>query len=241
MKAPRLLLTAIALAFASTLSAAPDPQEILNRYANAVGGEKAIRAIKSREISGEFKMPAMNLAAKMSVKAKAPNLYLSKVEIEGAGTFIDGFDGKTAWNVNPMAGGLREKSAIEMPRAKRQADFYRDAELFKQYASWKVLEPATINGKPAKVLEGKGDDGATDKLHFDDESGLLVRIISSFTDAEGPKTMTTNIGDYRAVDGVKVAHKIEGSDGAGLEFVIEYTSVKTGVEIPDSVFKMEGK
>lgn len=241
MKFPRIARAAVALAFVSTLSAATDPQEILHRYANALGGEKSIRAVKTREITGEFKMPAMNLAAKMSVQAKAPNLYLSKVEFDGVGTFIDGFDGKTAWNVNPMAGGLREKSAIELPRAKRQADFYRDAELFKQYASWKVLEPTTINGKPANVLEGKGEDGATDTLHFDDESGLLVRIISNYTDAEGAKTLTTNLGDYRAVDGVKVAHKIEGSDGAGLEFVIEYASVKTGGEIPDSVFKMEGK
>jgi len=240
MNLPRLVSLTLTLAFISTASAAADPQAIINRYVAALGGEKSIRAVKTREISGEFKMPAMNVTGKLSVQAKAPNLYLSKVEIDGAGTFIDGFDGKTAWNVNPMAGGLREKSAAELPRAKRQADFYRDADLFKQYTSWKVIEPATVNGKPVKVLEGKDDQGTTDKLHFDDETGLLVRTVSNFTDNEGPKTVTTNISDYRAVEGVKVPHKLESSDG-NFEFVIEYAAVKTGIEIPDSVFKMEAK
>jgi hypothetical protein len=175
---------------------------------------------------------------KLTIQQKAPNHYYSRVVIEGVGTFFEGYDGKTAWTDNPMAGGLREKSGTEVATAKRQAEFHRDADLFKQYETWKVLEPATVNGTAVKVLEGKDANGFTDILYFADDTGLLVRQVSSFKDDQGPKTITTDISDYRTADGIKIPCRMAGNDGAGFEFVIEITSFKHGLDLPDSTFKM---
>jgi hypothetical protein len=111
MKTQAFVSTLNFCVIASTAIGAGSSSEIFDRHVEASGGRKAVEKIKSREIAATLTMPALGMTGELLIQAKAPNLYFSRVSIEGVGTFLDGFDGKIAWTDNPMMGGLNERRA----------------------------------------------------------------------------------------------------------------------------------
>jgi zinc protease len=219
---------------ASAASAAmPRADEILNRYADAVGGRASWRKLTSRQSIGTIDVPGMNLSGTVEIHEKAPDKMLSVVTISGA-VFRQGFDGTVAWADDPQ-NGMREETGAELAETRRDADFYLPIDLRSLYAKFAVTGKEKIGERDVYILDASSAQGDPDKMYFDLQTGLLVRDVSLHHTPEGVGKYQDDLSDYREVDGIKLPFTIHQTS-ADSEFTIQWTEVRHNIPLDDSQF-----
>ncbi|MCI0660472.1 MAG: hypothetical protein L0220_05305 [Acidobacteria bacterium] len=222
-------------ASSTSTEALPSVDEILEKYIKAVGGKQAIEKITTRAVKGTFEIEAMNVTADFENYLKAPNKTAMILTIPNFGTFTNIFDGTNGWKVNPMEGGLRELSGRELSEMKRDSDFHSELNFKKNFPKMSVKGKEKAGSYDAYVIDAIPPEGPAEKLYFDVVTGLLVRQDGERESSQGATQAETYFDDYKAVDGVKVAHSIK-SVMPMMTFVIKFTEVKQNAPIDDAKF-----
>lgn len=212
----------------------PTAREIVARYEKALGGREANEKIKSWTTKGTVELSPMGARGTFETIASAPNRLLNKVHLEGLGDIINGFDGTTAWTINPLQGS-RELTGTELLQTKFSSDFYRNVALEKQYPKMEVTGIEKVNGKDAYVVVGTPEGLPASTMYFDTASGLLVRTDDTFVSPEGKQPVSLFIEEMKQVDGVMVPSKMRTKLPA-FEMTMTVSDIKSGPEIPASQF-----
>lgn len=93
-----------------------------------------------------------------------------------------------------------------------------------------------MNGHDTYVLEAAlAEGGKADKLYFDSNSGLPVRLISEHHSPQGTAQFVEDFNDYRRVDGVMLPFAITQTGGDS-SFVVKIAEVRHDAELDDSEF-----
>jgi hypothetical protein len=92
-----------------------------------------------------------------------------------------------------------------------------------------------VGGQDAYVIEAVSTEGIMQKIFFDTQSGLIVRVDMEAETAQGKMSVTSLYSDYRDVDGIKLPFTVEQKSSA-IEFIIKLDSVKHNVEVADTKF-----
>jgi hypothetical protein len=211
----------------------PSADELIAKYVQANGGKDAIQKVTSRQSVGTISIPAMNMSGTIELHEKAPNKMLAVVVLAGA-AFRQGFDGEKGWADDPQ-NGLRELAGSELDETRRQADFYHALDLHKLYSKLEVTGAEKVGDHNTYVVSASNGDGEPDKMYFDAQSGLPVRIVSQRHTPEGAMTVQEDLSDYREVDGVKIPFTVDQSTPQGA-FTIKLTEVHDNVTFDDSQF-----
>jgi hypothetical protein len=196
----------------------PVPQElpgagnVLRRYINAIGGEAALRSMRSLRMIGHENFPTGEggLEAKdvrVEIDEKAPNL---RVVHYTSSTFssAEGFDGRQGWSLSPK-GICSPLSAPYQERAARAANFYESADFTKEYAQVLTTGTETVDGHRTYVVLAFPFHESPETLYFDATSGLLIRRISILRTEFGSLPFSTTYSDYRTIfHGVKLPFKM---------------------------------
>jgi outer membrane lipoprotein-sorting protein len=196
----------------------PSVDEILNKYAQAIGGEQAARKVTSRMITATQDVPTgaggrMPVQAQVEIYQKAPNLVLNVYHTDKV-TISDGFDGATSWAQN-MRGAVTSDSGIDLARAQRNADFYLGLDFKREYTRLAVAGTEKVNSRDVYVLVGTVQGGGPDRLYFDTQTGLLLRRLTLQPTPFGSTPTETDYDDYRdAGSGVKVPFMIRTTPGS---------------------------
>jgi hypothetical protein len=213
---------------------APSVDEIVNHYVEAVGGRAAWQKLKSRVSMGTIEVTSANLSGTVIIHEKAPSKILTIIIIGGS-AFRQGFDGTVGWAEDPQ-NGLREQSDAELAETRRQADFYSPLDLRDHYSKLTFLDAEKVGDHNTYVLEAAlPESGQPDKLYFDAQSGLPVRLVSQHHSPEGVSQFEENFSDYREVDGVTLPFTITQAGGDS-EFVVRISEVQHNVQLEDSQF-----
>lgn len=213
----------------------PTVKEILAKYVQAIGGREAFEKLKTRVSKGTQEIPAAGVKGTLEIYAAAPNKFFNKSNIAGIGEFLDSFDGKNAWTINPIQGS-RDKSGEELAQAKLAYNFYRDINLDKIYPKMELKGTEKVGANDAYVVVATPPDNLpTETFYFDVKSGLLVRQDATLITPEGKTPTKTFYEDVREVDGVKLPFKIR-TLLPQFEVVITTTEVKHNVAVEDAMF-----
>jgi len=223
----------------------PPVDEILSKYAQAIGGEPNVRKITSRMITATQDVPTGNggrmpVQAQVEIYQKTPNLVLNVYHTDKF-TISDGFDGTTSWAQNPR-GIVTTDSGIDLARAKRNADFYPGLDLKREYTRLTVTGTEKVNNRDAYVLVGIVPGAGPDRLYFDTQTGLLLRRLALQPTPFGSTPTEVDYDDYRdAGSGVKLPFVIRttpGSAGAVLAVssTIRIQKVEENAQIDGSKF-----
>jgi zinc protease len=213
----------------------PSADQILARYVKAIGGREAWKKLNSRLSIGTIEVPAMNVSGMVEMHEKAPNKMLATITVAGA-TYRQGFDGTVGWSDDPRD-GLRQQTGIELEEAKRDSDFYHPLDLHQIYSKFTVTGTEKIDDRTAYLVEATPPQGEADKLYFDVDSGLVIRIVSLHHLPEGVVVFQEDISNYQEIDGIKLPFTVRQSS-AESEFVIQFTELKHNVEFDDAQFAM---
>jgi hypothetical protein len=212
----------------------PTVQEILAKYVQAIGGRAANEKIKSRTMKGTIELAPMGVKGTFESFAAAPGKSLTKMSLTGIGDIIEGYDGTTAWSVNPISGN-RDKQGVELAQNALTYNFYREINLDKLYQKMELKGVEKVGSDDAYVISATRGNLPSETFYFSAKNGLMVRQDITLETPEG-KTPTKNFfEDFRDVDGVKLAFKTR-STLPQFEVITIYSEIKHNAAIADTKF-----
>lgn len=238
------LLSLVLLPVLAGIASAQTADEVVDKYLSAIGGREALSKLTSRKATGTVTVstPGGDLSGPIETYAKVPNksravtrLDLSALGATGELVVEQLFDGKTGYALNSMQGDS-EVSPRQL-ETMRNNIFPSPLLAYKEAGTkLEVLPRVKVNGRDAIVLQATAKSGWTSRLFFDAETYLIVRTVTTTTAPTGEDVeQTTDLSDYRAVDGVKVAFMIVNSNA--LQTVsIKLDKVEHNVAIDDAMF-----
>jgi hypothetical protein len=214
----RSLFLFLIVTFFSLAAVAQSPNKILSQSGKAFGGEKALKAIRSRQATGKITRLSDGASGNYLAQSQAPNFYAESFDLNGF-EIASGYNGKSGWTRNSKD-GLRTLTGETSRDFQAEAVFKNSRWLNYKQDKAKItsLNQIGVNGKTANVLLLTTAKGATIKLFFDIAGNLLLREeISS-----GANLKTFDYGDYRQVGGVFEPFSIKANvDGETYEIKLD--------------------
>jgi tetratricopeptide (TPR) repeat protein len=209
----------------------PTVSQLLENYVNALGGAPAISAIHSRVQTGVATVA--DKASPVEVFTESPNKRAFVRHFpEGDNSTV--FDGHSAWltlsdhRVRDLEGSAADNSRMD-------ADLQLPLHLQQFFSDLRVEYPETIGSRQAHALYAIQDGRPIAKFYFDEQSGLLVRLVRYGPSAFGDNPTQTDYSDYRDVDGVKVPFHLILSEPQATT-VVQFNNIEQNVLIKEAVF-----
>jgi hypothetical protein len=98
---------------------------------------------------------------------------------------------------------LREMEAADLDAARMDADIQFPLHIKRLFADLSVEYPERIGDREVYVISGTREGRPAVKLYFDEQSGLLVRLVRYAESPLGRVPTQLDFDDYRNVDGVE--------------------------------------
>jgi hypothetical protein len=240
MTARRMLPHWIAgISLAATLPAAaadlPTADQVFAQHRAAIGGE-AIDKVKNAAYEFSFSMPSMGLATTGKAYQLFPGKAYMMIDLAAVGVtnHEEGVSDGVAWQNSPQA-GLRMLDGMEKRMALQRAQL-------DPFSGWKELwqkaetvAQETIGEEPCYKVVLTPAEGSPVSAWFATKTGMLVQM--EVPVPQMGASVMVKPSDYRAVDGVTMAHHID-QEGP-MPITIEYTRVRFNVDdIPPGRFDL---
>jgi zinc protease len=214
-------------------AAPPTAEQLITKYVRAIGGRAAIEKVRSRVTIGTMD-PGEGTLLTMELSEKAPDKFLSVVDLPGLGTVKQGFDGKVGWDSTPNQ-GVQELTGAMLVAVRRNSQFYRWLRMKELFGKLEVGGTTKVGDRQTYVMEATPSEGHAEKFYFDTETGLLLKRDFKLDTPEGVITFETFYDDYRDVDGIKIPFTLRrvGPDSV---LILKFTEIKQNVELDDARF-----
>ena len=201
---------------------------VIDAYVAAIGGDKAVKSVKSIAYTGSTTIPQAPMPLSYSSKMDSKGRMMTELSMAGMGSIMKQVvNGNTGYMM--QQGQKKVLEGEELAKMKESAVLFNETLLAtKTGVTISGIEP--INGSDAYAVV----DGDT-TYYFDVKSGL--KTAESSTEEQGGQKMTrvTNFNDYRAVKGVKVPFNTIMN--VGFELDIKMSDVKINEDVSDADFQ----
>jgi zinc protease len=200
-------------------------KSVLDNYISAIGGEKAVKSVKTIAMVGSTVIPQAPSPLTFTSKADAQG----KLNVElamGTMSIMKQVVNETSAYVLQQ-GQRKDFEGTELAEMKDSAILFPELQLaIKEGVTLDGIE--TINGTDAYAIK----DGKT-TLYYDVTTGL--KLADAKTIDQGGKSITqvTNFSDYREVKGVKVPFNIIQNVGFELDIKMSDIKINEGVTAAD--------
>ena len=201
---------------------------VIDAYVAAIGGDKAVKSVKSIAYTGSTTIPQAPMPLSYSSKIDSKGRMMIELSMAGMGSIMKQVvNGNTGYMM--QQGQKKVLEGEELAKMKESAVLFNETLLAtKTGVTISGIEP--MNGSDAYAVV----DGDT-TYYFDVKSGL--KTAESSTEEQGGQKMTrvTNFNDYRAVKGVKVPFNTIMN--VGFELDIKMSDVKINEDVSDADFQ----
>ncbi|MBE1615416.1 insulinase family protein [Flavobacterium sp. SaA2.13] len=195
---------------------------VMADYIKAIGGEKAVSAVKSLSLSASGSVQGMRL--EVSKKVSIDNKLVESMSVMGQGGKRV-FNGTTGYQTGQ--GQKMDLEADEIAELKKYA--YPIPELkLKDDANLKISGIETINGSEAYAIT----DGER-TMYYDVKTSLKVAKSESVEGPNGQMVLVTPYSDYRDVKGIKIPFKTALNIGIEVELTVNEAKINEGVTDAD--------
>jgi photosynthetic reaction center cytochrome c subunit len=208
----------------------PPADQLLDKYLSAIGGAAALQKVTSRVEKG--KIDAAGHQFPIEVDAKAPDKRISVMHMPN-GLSITAFDGKQGWLRS--AGHPHMMSAAENDAARIDSDFYFASHVKTLFQKFTVVPGEKIDGHDTYLVFGRNEGQPPLRLYFDQQSGLLLRLVRYAETALGRMPTQIDYSDYRDADGIKIPYRWTLARPGG-RFMIQIDEVQQNVPVDDGMF-----
>lgn len=231
---PALAVGQPAAPAAAEKSTLPNGKEIHARYIKAIGGEEAIKGVRSKRNVGVFEIPAQAMTGKIE-SLQAHGAMYSAMEMMGM-KFESGLSGEVAWQRNPMTGPTLMEGS-ERDQLVKECDLQSEVNLDKYYTSVDTIGKADVEGVECFKVEFAPLSGPKQIRYYEAGSGLLVKLEGEQESQGNTYNVSTMLLDYREVAGIKVPFKMTSSM-VGMSSSMTYETIELNVDIPKEKFEI---
>jgi photosynthetic reaction center cytochrome c subunit len=212
-------------------NAGPAADQLLDKYVQAVGGAAAIDKITSRVMKGTIDFGGKSLP--IDIYSKDPDQRISFTHMP-EGDSVTAFNGHEGWLGTPGR-PLREMHGSDLDGASIDADLHLATHLKPMFSEMRVRGTEKIGDHEAYVVVGQREGKPPIELYFDEQSGLLVRLVRFGDSALGLLPTQIDYADYRDTNGVKMPYRWTLARPSG-RFTIQVSEVKQNVPVDDAKF-----
>jgi hypothetical protein len=170
----------------------------------------------------------------VTVEERLPGAYRLEIRSQPQAQ-VWAASGTTVWS--GRGGGGRGMQGFQAQQATRRADLGAPLNMAVRYPNLTVNRYGTVEDRNTIVLVGRPAEATTEQLHFDRETGLLLRRSVTTTTAFSPLAEQIDYSDYRDVSGVKMPFTIRYATWNEVQ-VEKFTDIKVNVPIDDARFAM---
>ena len=201
---------------------------VIDNYINAIGGDKAIKTVKSIAYLGSAKIPQAPMPLTYTSKIDSKGRFAEELSMAGMGSLMKQVvNGNTAYAA--QQGEKKVMEGKELAEMKESAVLFSETLLAtKAGVTLSGIEP--MNGSDAYTVV----DGDT-TYYFDVKSGLKIAEASTSEQGGQKVTQMTTFGDYRDVKGVKLP--FNQIMNVGFELDIKMSEVKVNEGVNDADFQ----
>ena len=213
----------------------PTADQLIDTYIQALGGADAIEKITTREATGTASSGGKSLS--IEVYDRDPDQQALILHRQAGDTFTV-FDGHEGWST--ISGRpAREMQGADLDAAQMDADLHFALHIKQEFAELRVEYPEKIGNREAYVVLGTKQGQPPVKFYFDEQSGLLLRLVRYAESPLGRNPTQIDYGDYRETDGVEIPFRwtVAQPDASS---TIQLEQVQQNVPINDSRFAKPG-
>ena len=242
----RLLAAAFVLLLGPNVAVAQSGDEILDKTITALGGQAALSKIKSRAASGSITIatPVGNVDGTVEIAYAVPNKIrtLTKASVPLAGQLVidQRFDGKTGYVLDSLRGN-RDITGNQLDNLVN-GTFPHPLFNYKELgATARLLGKEKAGDRDALVVLLTPAKGSQVRYYLDAETYLPLKTVIKIQTLTGQEVEQLNeFGDFRPVDGVKVAFRLKSSSPVQT-FSMQLTKVEHNVPIDEALFSKPAK
>jgi hypothetical protein len=218
--------------------------EVIDKSVTALGGRAAFAKLTSRRMTGTITLqtPAGDVAGTVELMNALPNKTRTLINADltslgaGALTIDQRFDGTKGYVLDNLQGN-RDITGDQLENM-RNAGF---PHLFVKYKDLgivaKLLGKEKAGDRDAYVIAFEPTTGSTIRQFIDADTYLPIRAVIKVTVPQLGQDVeqTSDVSDYRDVDGVKIPFKLSVSSNVQ-NYTIVITKVEHNVPIDDALF-----
>lgn len=206
--------------------------DILNKYLQVVGGSSAIEKINSEVQKGKLNL-AQGVQFPMEIYLKQPGMRSVVTHLPN-GTGFETVDGLSGWTLVPGR-PLRNMNRGDLHAASIDADLRLAAHLKTSFKELKVRPDQQIAGRTVNVIQARNPNLPPVELYFDQQLGLLVRMVRYVDSPLGRNPTQIDYSDYRDVAGVKQPFQWTVAQPQG-RFTIQLDQIQVNVPVEEARF-----
>jgi outer membrane lipoprotein-sorting protein len=248
-RATTRLLAATVVILCGRVAAAQTADDVVEKYLAAIGGRAALSKITSRSTTGTITISLPNgpVSGTIEILNQQPNKARTLTTLDlsavGAGqlTREQRFDGTSGYILDNLQGN-REITGNQLENL-RNTLFPTPLLTYKERGGTVELAgKEKVDGRDTYVLLFKPKTGSVIRQFIDAETYLPARVVVKVDvpEAGGEVEQTSDVSDYRVIDGIKIPFAIKVSSGIQ-SFTIAVTKVEHNVKIDEAVFSRPNK
>ncbi len=203
LRAAAAIVLVPAMATVGHAQALPAAKDLIAKWAKETNAE-AWKSHKSSRMKAAFDLPAMGMSATMEVVSVYPSVTASKIDLPGMGEMRQGFDGTTAWAVNPMQ-GPSVMSGAPLDAAKEDSDPSNYSRISPAILSSETMEKTTLGGQECYKVKHTWKSGKISYDCFAIGDGMIVWSQAKTVSPMGEVETTSTFAAYKDYGGVKRA------------------------------------
>jgi hypothetical protein len=230
-----LTLLVAAPVAAQAPAALPPAKDLIAKFVAATNGTAVMAKHQSVRSKGRFELPAAGMSGDLEISQARPNKTMMRITVSAIGQIEQGFDGTTAWSINPMQ-GPRVLTGRELEAIREESSFGTSSRQGPNVASAETVEKTEMNGEPCFKVKMVWKSGRETFDCYSVASGLLIASMGKQESPMGTIDVTNLISDYKDFGGQKVATRLT-QQVMGNEQVLIISSVDYDAADP-AVFEM---
>ena len=214
-----------------------DGKKLVSDYLTALGGMDKLKSVNT--IVTKMSMELMGQKAGMEMGQKDNKMYYSEMSMAGNVVQAQRYDG-----VKAVVSGMGQSQTItegpQLQTMKDQAVTFAQLDYLGDGYVLNLKGVEDVNGEKAYKVEVVKPSGDKSYEFYSVKSGLIIRSTQTQDGPSGePSTITTDMKDYKTVDGIMFPHVISITGVMPVPLVMNVDSYEVNPEIPADKFKTE--
>ena len=214
--------------FSKPIPAGVTAKTVLEGHVNAIGGEKALKVVKSISTAAKGELQGMEITMTQKATSKGQSL----TALNGMGMELMKQVVTPTMGYMSGQGQKQELKGDDLKEAQKSAKMFDELDDVANASQFELKAIETFQGEDAYAL--KNEDTVT---YYSVKTGLKLGTVTTMEVQGQTMTMTATYGDYREVKGIKMPYAIGLPLGPGMTVDFKVSEVKVNEGVTDADFK----
>ena len=220
-------------------AALPPAKDLIAKFVAATNGTAVMAKHQSVRSKGRFELPAAGMSGDLEISQARPNKTMMRITVSAIGQIEQGFDGTTAWSINPMQ-GPRVLTGRELDAIREESGFGMSSRQGPNVTSAETVEKTEMNGEACYKVKMVWKSGRETFDCYSVASGLLIASMGKQESPMGTIDVTNLISDYKDFGGQKIAtrltQQVMGNEQVLIISTVDYDAADPAVfEMPAAI------